>query len=141
MKEYVAGFLFDNDAQRVVLVLKKRGPSNVVDHWNAVGGKVEPGESPKAAMIREFEEETGVAHDYWTHFCTLFGEDWRVYFFYDFDTTAQKDVDTTTDEVIMTWYLDELPEVVGNLRWLLPMAVHFCDMSIVPYEVQEKEAA
>jgi 8-oxo-dGTP diphosphatase len=45
-----------------VLMLHKR------DHWNGLGGKLEKGESPLEAAVREFEEEAGL----WTD-----ATDWR----------------------------------------------------------------
>ncbi len=44
--------------RRVLLGLKKTGLGE--GKWNAFGGKVEPGETPEAAAVREFEEECGV---------------------------------------------------------------------------------
>ncbi|MEH1169264.1 NUDIX hydrolase [Micromonospora sp. CPCC 205539] len=50
-----AGALFFNDEGHVLLVR----PS-YKDHWEIPGGYVEPGESPRAACIREIEEELGL---------------------------------------------------------------------------------
>lgn len=105
---YVLGFAFD-DLGRVALITKKR------PHWqngllNGIGGKIQSGESPFKAMVREFYEETGVgiAHDGWRLCGELTGqlrektpadtfEDWTVYVF---TTTSQmvRNVHTTTDE-------------------------------------------
>ncbi len=49
-------FLQQND--QVLLALKKRGFGE--GRWNGVGGKVEPGETIEAAMIREAQEEIDV---------------------------------------------------------------------------------
>lgn len=50
--------LFVRDAERVLLMHKKRGHG--AGRINAPGGKLEPDESPKACAIRETLEETGV---------------------------------------------------------------------------------
>ncbi|HEX7963626.1 MAG TPA: 8-oxo-dGTP diphosphatase [Candidatus Saccharimonadales bacterium] len=42
----------------LLLAMKKRGFGQ--GKWNGAGGKVEPGETPLAAAIRETEEEVGV---------------------------------------------------------------------------------
>jgi 8-oxo-dGTP diphosphatase len=43
-----------------VLLLHRRHPPNA-GLWNGIGGKLEPGEDPYAACIREVREETGLA--------------------------------------------------------------------------------
>ncbi|MDG4807358.1 NUDIX hydrolase [Micromonospora sp. WMMD1120] len=50
-----AGALFFDDEGRVLLVR----PS-YKKHWDIPGGYVEPGESPRAACIREIQEELGL---------------------------------------------------------------------------------
>lgn len=74
IQEYVCGFMFDRDMERVVLIRKSK-PQWQAGKLNGVGGKVEiketvkavPGltsgfhiyETPPEAMAREFLEETG----------------------------------------------------------------------------------
>lgn len=60
---YVCGFLFDPDLERVALIIKNRGPANMAGKLNGIGGKINPGESARGAMAREFLEETGVHID------------------------------------------------------------------------------
>ena len=48
------------DRDRRFLLLHRRRPPNA-GKWNAIGGKIEPGEDPFAACIREVREETGLA--------------------------------------------------------------------------------
>jgi 8-oxo-dGTP diphosphatase len=69
---YVAGFLFNPELNRVLLV-KKSKPAWQVGALNAIGGKIENGETRQAAMVREFEEETGVRTiiETWKFFATL----------------------------------------------------------------------
>lgn len=56
---YALGFAFDETLRHVVL-LKKAKPEWAAGMWNGPGGKVEPGETPLEAMVREFKEEAGV---------------------------------------------------------------------------------
>ncbi|MGB3146507.1 MAG: 8-oxo-dGTP diphosphatase MutT [Paracoccaceae bacterium] len=54
--------LIDSDG-RVLLARRPAGKS-LAGLWEFPGGKVEPGESPEAALIRELKEELGI--DTWT---------------------------------------------------------------------------
>jgi len=54
---YVLGFMFDRDYAEVALILKNR-PAWQAGKWNGIGGKIEGDETPHAAMVREFTEET-----------------------------------------------------------------------------------
>ncbi|SDU09946.1 8-oxo-dGTP diphosphatase [Verrucomicrobium sp. GAS474] len=51
-------FIVDADAGRILLIRKLRGLG--AGKINGPGGKVEPGETPLAAAVRETEEEIGV---------------------------------------------------------------------------------
>ncbi|MEO3926269.1 NUDIX hydrolase [Micromonosporaceae bacterium B7E4] len=53
-----AGALFFDDQGRVLLV-----KPHYKNHWDIPGGYVEPGESPRAACIREIREELGLTVD------------------------------------------------------------------------------
>lgn len=57
--QYVLGFAFDKEFKHVLLVWKNR-PRWQAGKLNGVGGKIEPGEAVRAAMVREFQEETGI---------------------------------------------------------------------------------
>ena len=49
------------DADRRVLIAQRPQGKSLVGLWEFPGGKVEPGESPEAALIRELEEELGIS--------------------------------------------------------------------------------
>ena len=85
MMEYVAGFLFSSDGEKVAFIHKECGPDAVVGRWNAIGGKILTGQDEKAdvAMRREFLEETGTDVVAWTLFLVLKGADWQVSFFHE----------------------------------------------------------
>ena len=55
----VACALVDPDG-RILLAQRPEGKS-MAGLWEFPGGKVEPGETPEAALIRELEEELGVS--------------------------------------------------------------------------------
>lgn len=70
-QDYVVGYAFRSDYGAVALI-EKRKPAWQAGKLNGIGGKIEPGESPEAAMSREFLEEAGllVHPQCWLHFRT-----------------------------------------------------------------------
>lgn len=58
MKQTVLCFVFDETSQSLLMIHKKRGQG--AGKWNVPGGKIQAGESEKAAAIRETIEETGI---------------------------------------------------------------------------------
>lgn len=143
MRNYVAGFMFDNGGSAVALVEKKKFPPGV--DWsktplNAIGGKIDFPESPAEAMIREFNEEAGVETEPldWDQFLTLSTSEWQVFFFRCFNTAYLHYARTTEEEAIWKCQIGspELLGVVPNLKWILPMAL---DKSIKFADIIEKE--
>lgn len=133
MKTYVAGFMFRKNDQEVALVLKNK-PAFQVGKLNAIGGKIEEGENPIAAMTREFFEETGCATEAcdWRNYAVLGGKDWKVYF-YVCRSGSGRFLKTMEEEQI-AWYPvpdlnrrniagDKDRETIHNLRWLIPLAL------------------
>jgi 8-oxo-dGTP diphosphatase len=54
------GALLVDEQGRVLLGLRTPHKKAWPDHWDAIGGQVEPGETHEQAMIREVREEIGV---------------------------------------------------------------------------------
>jgi 8-oxo-dGTP diphosphatase len=54
------GALLVDDRQRVLLGLRAPHKKAWPNHWDAIGGRVEAGETPEQALIREVREELGV---------------------------------------------------------------------------------
>ncbi len=54
------GALLVDDQGRVLLGLRAAHMKAWPNHWDAIGGRIEAGETPEQAMIREVEEEIGV---------------------------------------------------------------------------------
>lgn len=120
MIEYVAGLLYSDDGLRVTLIQKNR-PDWQAGLYNALGGKVELGETPEQAMKREFHEEAGVVID-WDFRFTLQGPDYTVHFFSCHNTEAMAYLQTMTDEVVSVVEAYDLPEnIIPNLWWIVPM--------------------
>lgn len=128
MTAYVAGFLIDLDAQLVALVEKGK-PEWQAGRINAIGGKVEEGESIYDAMRREFQEEAGVWIPDWHHFATIDSGGHVIFFMRSFtDTDTILSVRTMETERIFVWGLQGIhPRALPNLSWLLPLATYTHD--------------
>lgn len=126
MQKYVVGFMYSSSFKDVALIHKKR-PAWQNGLLNGVGGKIELTDaSIQASISREFHEEAGLNTDAedWTHFCTIRSDEpYEVHFLFTvndniFDTKSQ------TDEEIIICKTDDLPpNVIQNLRWLIPMSL------------------
>jgi 8-oxo-dGTP diphosphatase len=121
----VAGFAFSEDQRRVVLIEKKR-PKWQAGKLNGVGGHIEVGEVPAAAMAREYLEETGVPsfpHE-WTQFAYLVGPEFYLHFYTAFNDKLLS-VATLTDETVHCLPLRGFGpnDVIPNLNWLIPLAI------------------
>lgn len=48
-----------SDGERLLMLRRRKEPFSM--HWTAPGGKIEPGETPEEAIVREMYEETGLS--------------------------------------------------------------------------------
>ena len=104
-KLVVAGLIVGDD--RRILITQRRADQALPLQWEFPGGKVEPGEAPVAALVRELREEIGVG--------VTVGRIWDVLFhaYPDFD-------------LVMLVYGCRIVEgepravEVADLRWLAP---------------------
>ena len=122
----VIGFLFDgNDS---VLLIKKNHPEWQFGRLNGIGGKIERGETPLQAMIREFREEAGALVTSWREFCQMTGDGYRLHLFTSREITK---INPGTDEGLIDWYpVDKLPaNTLPNLMFLIPMANYKFDIT------------
>lgn len=119
--EYSVGFLHDDS--RIVLIQKNR-PDWQRYLLNGVGGHLEEGETGHDAMVREFEEETGVLVPKWEPFLTLEGTKSRIFCFAAYDTGHWiSQVETKTDEQVFVRDLKSFNPLacVPNLEWIVPL--------------------
>ena len=123
MRTYVAGFVYSEDG-KYILLIKKNKPEWQLGKLNAIGGKIEIGESPIHAMRREIKEEAGLEIEDWTHKITLKNTDWIVYFFSTKINTSDllqcsKEID---EGQISSYVTDDIPHnVLYNLKWMIPL--------------------
>jgi 8-oxo-dGTP diphosphatase len=82
MKEVSVGILFRNGS---VLAGQRKRTTRYPLKWEFPGGKLEHGESPREALIRELHEELGIVASPETEFITQewdYGDvSWRVHYF------------------------------------------------------------
>lgn len=139
-RSYVDGFLFSLDKQKVVLI-RKNHPDWMKGKLNAVGGKIEPGEEPRMAMIREFKEETGVEILGWNHYLVLGGSGFKVHCYWAVaHEKVLRSCHTMGDEEIEMIDLDCLHLhglKMTNLDWMIHMALSMPKERAAGFEVQE----
>jgi 8-oxo-dGTP diphosphatase len=127
IQQYVVGFVFSPDHTKVLLIQKNR-PAWQRNHYNGIGGKIEEGEEPIEAMVRECNEESGlyIQPMNWKHFAVIVSEE-RMYRVHCFSTVSAiyEDFENKTDEEIAIIDVTALwsTPVIPNLRWLIPFAL------------------
>jgi len=132
VRHMVVGFLFHG---RRVLLVQKTKPVWQEKLWNGVGGKVEPGEGAHVAMQREFLEETTLTARFEHYACEDRPEGDDYCYKIDFFRATLPDHDDRplvpqfNDAGEALWWVPissvggmQYP-VVGNLRWLIPLAL------------------
>lgn len=132
--QYVAGLVFHKNwfpaktgYMLEIALIKKNRPEWMAGKFNAVGGKIEPGETPVRAMVREFQEETGVLipENEWREFCVLDhpSRNGNVHFF---TAWTDEQVQSTTDEHVQWYQVHNAVNsgvLMTNLKWLIPLAL------------------
>jgi len=126
MKLYVLGFLFNEKLTQVALIRKTK-PEWQAGKYNGIGGKIEKGESPLFAIIREFEEETGgkANENFWQLYCNMKSYEFEVYTFSAIGDLT--DLKTTTEEEVVIIDVDQVnilrDKLLSNVPWLIEMAI------------------
>lgn len=131
--EYVVGLVFSDDLSHVVLLRKRRSaPEHLAGRLSGPGGRVEDGEYPLQAMVREFHEETGVrAHGpLWRTVCvhhrTEHGVAVTLYVYALRSSWVVRNVRTVTDEVVA---VHPVP-LTDSASHLTPLLTYHVDQSL-----------
>lgn len=135
---YVGGLLFWRDE---VLLIRKQKPDFMKGKLNGIGGKIEPRESARSAMIREFNEETGLNIWEWTHFAKFEGRNFAIYWFKSVYPSQGPRPESLDPEIEKTEWV-KVRDVgyanpMSNLLWLIHMA-HADRGDNFPYHVRER---
>jgi 8-oxo-dGTP pyrophosphatase MutT (NUDIX family) len=144
LTRYVIGFAFTEDKSQVALIHKSRSRSGFewqIGKLNGLGGKIAAaitpeayGEPPRDAMVREFQEESGVCvqADEW-ELCGRFGngtfvdDRYQVVVFRAFTDKVREIRNFRTDEGMVSLYrVTDLPRLptVDALSWLVPLMLY-----------------
>lgn len=121
--QYVLGFLFDPAGQKVALI-EKQSPPWQKGRLNGIGGKVEQFEHPNAAMIREFEEETGVKITNWKYMGAMSSSKEWIANIYTTTSPLIDELKTVTDEQVVIMNCTETvnlhsSQAISNVPWLI----------------------
>lgn len=136
---YVLGFYHDR-LSRVLLMRRetaaeaKKDPEKAKQNWqegllNALGGKIEPSESPHCAMVREFREEAGIIVPCWRPFCKLLLGEGTVHCFSAMaDPAFGSPVVGRMIDGVVDWYqrhtlATRQHPTVDNLNWLIELSL------------------
>lgn len=134
--KYVVGFMFDSSFENVALIRKTK-PEWQAGKLNGIGGKVELfDETNWHAMMREFGEETGVKNlTGWNPFCTMSGlnndgSEFEVDCFYNHGWPLEE-LKSPEEEKIEIHEVKNIlcgtQNTIGNLPWLITMAIDFAN--------------
>lgn len=121
MISYVLGFAFTKDRSKVVLMQKKR-PEAIAGLYTAPGGKIEENELGISAVVREFEEETGVIINYWKNEFKITGPDYTIEVFSAFnDEILNAQSKTDEDVVVCDVNTVSTMKCTSDTKWIVPL--------------------
>lgn len=122
MKNFVLGLAHSGWS---VLLMHKNRPDWQRGTWNGIGGRIEEGETPHDAMLREAEEEAGLGHLPWAQKATLRitnPEEGEVTIFVFYAEFSGEFYQKTDERLAMFDVGDLVKTPLGrHLPWLIPI--------------------
>ena len=122
VRAFVLALLFTPDGGHVVLMHRTR-PAWQAGRVNALGGKLHAGETAADAARREVREEAGVDVAGWEEFLVWDDPQYRMHAVRAFDAEARAARTGEDQEVFLADVAALPPNVIDNLRWLVPLAL------------------
>jgi 8-oxo-dGTP diphosphatase len=97
-----------------VLSARRRSGKNLAGYWEFPGGKVEPGEDPKNALLRELKEELGAAVEVMDFICTEVHEYPEVIVkLHCYWCSCREQISSSTDHDALEWFTHDQLESVN----------------------------
>ena len=119
---FVLALLYSVDRRHVVLMRRTR-PAWQAGRVNALGGRLQPGESAVAAARREVREECGVDVAEWREVLVWEDAEYVMHVMRGVSELALE-ARTIEDQEVFLADVRALPDnVIDNLRWLVPLAL------------------
>jgi 8-oxo-dGTP diphosphatase len=120
MSRFVLGFCMVGFSH--VALVKKARPARQAGRYNGIGGRVEAGEDPEDAMVREFREETGLEVNTWGHRVTISGTDREVLVYVSWLVRTERLRNPDASEPVGWFDQFRLPSpCLHSLHWLIPL--------------------
>lgn len=112
MIHYVVGLIVDKFDY--VLLIRKNRPEWQAGRLNGIGGRVEEGETPYEAMVRECSEECGLGLYNWLQLGTVTNNTNYTLYYFIAETSNIIAAKSMTDEEVEIYHLDHLhyPDVI-----------------------------
>jgi len=128
------GFIYTPDYKYVLLIQKQR-PVFHAGKLNGLGGKQEEGESVRACISREVEEESTLRIDpeSWQQMAVMSWLEWHVEVFAVVYNGDIEDIASLASEEVAWYPVNDLPKhVMSNLPWLIPLGIDVLTNSAPP---------